>query len=99
VDHAQEVGRYLRAHHNLYADLGALEPEGAPLEALVQAGGADSIMFGTDWPHFAQGPDMGRRLEAIRTPGRFTEDEVDLLLGQTALDFVRHRDPGLRAQQ
>ena len=70
-------------------------PGSPALEALVEAAGADRVMFGTDWPHFAQGQDMAARIAAVRTPGRFSPDTAARILGGNALDFMKGGPPGL----
>ena len=57
-EHAAEAGALIAEYPHVYADLGALDPGSPALEALVEAAGPDRVMFGTDWPHFAQGDDM-----------------------------------------
>jgi len=96
-DHAREVGRFIRAYPNVFADLGALPPDAPALETLVESAGADRVMFGTDWPHFAHGEAMRQAIDAIRCPGRFTPAQSAMILGENALRFVRNRPPGLRA--
>ena len=79
----------------MYADLGALDPGSPALEALVEAAGADRVMFGTDWPHFAQGDDMAARIAAVRAPGRFSAETAAAILGGNALAFMKGGPPGL----
>ena len=52
-------------------------------------------MFGTDWPHFAQGQDMAARIAAVRAPGRFSPETAGRILGGNAVDFMKGRPPGL----
>lgn len=93
---AREVGQFIREYPNVYADLGALPLDTPALDTLVSTAGADRVMFGTDWPHFAQGPAMQELIDSIRQPGRFSSEVTDAILGQNALAFVKHREPGLR---
>lgn len=95
-EHAVEVGRFVRGYPNAYVDLGALPTDSESLEALVETVGADRVMFGTDWPHFAQGTAMRQALDHVRRPGRFTSAQAAMILGENALRFVRGREPGLR---
>ena len=95
-DHAQEVGEFIRAYPNVFADLGALATDAPALEYLVETAGADRVMFGTDWPHFAQGEGMRQAIDHVRRPGRFPESTRSMILGENALRFVRGRGPGLR---
>jgi len=97
-DHAREVGAFIRAYPNVFADLGALRTDAPALECLVEAAGADRVMFGTDWPHFAQGDAMRRAIEHIRRPGRFGAKMCEMILGENALRFVKGRAPGLRVR-
>ena len=99
VESAAEVGLLMRDYPHVYADLGALSTEATALEALVETAGADRVMFGTDYPHFAQGPAMTALLDAVRRPGRFSEEVVRMLLGENALRFVRARKPGLESKK
>jgi predicted TIM-barrel fold metal-dependent hydrolase len=94
-DHAEEVGRFIRAQGNVFADLGALPTDASALESLVESAGADRVMFGTDWPHCAQGPAMRQAIDHIRRPGRFTPEQQAMILGENALRFVGGRLPGL----
>jgi len=96
VERAREVGALMRDYPNVYADLGALDAAHPMLDALVETAGADCIMFGTDYPHFAQGPAMRELLDAIRRPGRFSPTVADRILGQNALAFVNGKQPGVR---
>ena len=93
---AAEVGAFIRRYRNVYADLGALAVDSPALETLVESAGADRVMFGTDWPHFAQGPAMSEMIAHIRRPGRFTQKVAEMILGKNALAFVKHRRPGLK---
>ena len=52
-------------------------------------------MFGTDWPHFAQGSDMTARIAAVRAPGRFSPETAAAILGGNALAFMKGSPPGL----
>lgn len=92
----REVGELIREYPNVFADLGALPLDSPLVDALVEAAGADRVMFGTDWPHFAQGPVMGELIDRIRKPGRFSEATARMILGDSALRFVDNRRPGLR---
>lgn len=94
-EHAAESGALIREYPHVYADLGALDPGAPALEALVEAAGPDRVMFGTDWPHFAQGADMADRIAAVRAPGRFSAETAGRILGGNARDFVKGRRPGL----
>ena len=95
-DHTAEAGRFIRSYPNVFADLGALPTDSPALECLVETAGADRVMFGTDWPHFAQGEAMLQAIDQVRRPGRFAETEVAMILGENALRFVGGRAPGLR---
>jgi predicted TIM-barrel fold metal-dependent hydrolase len=97
AEHALDVGDFIRRYPNVYADLGALDTSLPALDCLVEAAGADRVMFGTDWPHFAQGPAMDALIAAIRRPGRFAPRVAEAILGENALAFVKGRAPGLRA--
>ena len=88
-ENAREVGRFMKQNHNVFADLGALPLDGQALESLIETAGEDRVMFGTDWPHFAQGPAMRELMAHIRQPGRFTKRVADMILGENALSFVR----------
>jgi len=94
-EHAREVGSFMREYPNVFADLGALRLDSPALECLAETGGEDRVMFGTDWPHFAQGPAMLKLIGQIRQPGRFEKKVADMILGENALSFVQHREPGL----
>ena len=94
-EHAAEAGSLIREYPHVYADLGALDPQTPALEALVEAAGPDRVMFGTDWPHFAQGKDMAARIAAVRAPGRFSPETAGRILGGNAVDFMKGRPPGL----
>ena len=94
-EHAAEAGALIREYPHVYADLGALEPRSPALEALVDAAGPDRVMFGTDWPHFAQGEEMAARIAAVRAHGRFSRETAGRILGGNAFDFVKGRPPGL----
>ena len=94
-EHAAEAGALIRDYPHVYADLGALDPGSPALEALVEAAGADRVMFGTDWPHFAQGEDMAARIASVRAPGRFSPETAGRILGGNAVDFMKGRPPGL----
>jgi len=96
VERAREVGRFMREHPNVYADLGAVPLTAPGLECLVEAAGEDRIMFGTDWPHFAQGPKMREALDSIRRPGRFAARVAEKIVGENAVAFVKGREPGLK---
>ncbi len=93
-ENAQEVGSFIREFPNIFADLGALRFDSTSLECLVETGGKDRVMFGTDWPHFAQGPVMRELINQIRRPGRFPKKVADMILGENALSFVKHCEPG-----
>ena len=94
-DHAREVGALIARYPNVFADVGAL-PIGEPaFEDLVRAAGADRIMFGTDWPHFAQGPDMLRLIGCVLDAPFLAPSEQEAILGGNARRFVRGRVPGL----
>lgn len=93
--HALETGEFIREYPNVFADLGALPTDAPALDVLVEMAGADRIMFGTDWPHTAQGNAMAGAIAHVRRPGRFTPDVADMILGQNALRFVKGRKPGL----
>jgi predicted TIM-barrel fold metal-dependent hydrolase len=93
-EHAAEVGRFIRSYPNVFADLGALPPDSTALECLVESAGADRVMFGTDWPHFAQGQGMRQAIDHIRRPGRFPDKTAAMILGDNALRFVGGRAPG-----
>ena len=94
--HAREVGEFASRYPNVFLDLGALPAQSPALECLVEAAGADRVMFGTDWPHFCQGAAMREALDCVRRAGRFTEHEASLILGGNALRFLRGRGPGLK---
>jgi predicted TIM-barrel fold metal-dependent hydrolase len=94
-ENAEEVGEFIRQYPNLYADLGALDPEAAALDVLVLHAGADRVMFGTDWPHFARGEAMTEAIECIRWRGRFQGGVAEQILGGNAMAFVKGRRPGL----
>ena len=94
-ENAREVGSFIREYPNVFADLGALCLDSNSLECLVETGGEDRVMFGTDWPHFAQGPAMLKLIHHVRQPGRFKKRVADMILGENALSFVKHRKPGL----
>ena len=94
----REVGELMREYPNVFADLGALPAESPLVDALVEAAGADRVMFGTDWPHFAQGANMLERIDHIGRPGRFSEEAVKMILGENALRFVNYTEPGLRGE-
>lgn len=96
VSHAREVGQFVAQHPNAFVDLAALPMDGPALESLIEAAGADRVMFGTDWPHFCQGDAMREALDQIRRPGRFSEKAAGMILGGNALRFVRGRGPGLK---
>jgi predicted TIM-barrel fold metal-dependent hydrolase len=95
-EHAAEVGCFIREYPNLFADLAALPTEAPALDRLVEVAGADRILFGTDWPHFAQGEAMARAIAQIRRPGRFAAGDAARILGENAVRFVGGRNPGLR---
>jgi len=97
-EHAAETGRFIRQYPNVFADLGALPPESPALEALVETAGADRVMFGTDWPHTAQGEAMRHAIDSIRRPGRFDERTARMILGENARRFVSRRGAGLQAR-
>lgn len=90
-EHASEVGRFASRWPNVFLDLAALPPDAAALDCLVDAAGADRVMFGTDWPHSCQGDGMRRALDHIRRPGRFSEGVARMILGENALRFVHGR--------
>ena len=94
-EHARQIGAFIRRHANVYADLGALDTGAPALEHLVETAGSDRVMFGTDWPHFAQGAGMKEAIDRIRKPGRFPVNVSEAILGENALSFVSHRAPGL----
>ena len=98
-DHAAEAGRFIRSYPNLFADLGALPMDSPALECLVESAGADRVMFGTDWPHSAQGEAMREAIGHVRRPGRFTETQAAMILGENALRFVGGQAPGLRPRR
>jgi predicted TIM-barrel fold metal-dependent hydrolase len=98
VERAREVGMLMRDYPNVYADLGALDVAHPMLDALVETAGPDRIMFGTDYPHFAQGPVMRQLLDQVRRPGRFASSVADRILGENALAFVGGKKPGLQTQ-
>ena len=87
-EHAAESGAFIARHPNVFADLGALRPDSPALDVLVDAAGAESVMFGTDWPHFAQGDTMREAIDAVRRPGRFTDDTARMILGDNARRFL-----------
>ena len=95
VEHAAETGRYIATRRNVWADLGALPLDSPALEALVETAGADRVMFGTDWPHFAQGERMRELLDEVRRPGRFAPGVAERILGENAIEFAGGRTPGL----
>ncbi|MEW6754506.1 MAG: amidohydrolase family protein [Candidatus Latescibacterota bacterium] len=95
-EHARQVGAFIRQYPHVFADLGALSPELPALEALVEAAGADRVLFGTDWPHFARDEGMSHWLDAVRRPGRFPPPVVRAILGGNALRFVGDRPTGVR---
>lgn len=95
-EHARETGLFVRRFPNVFADLGALDTGSPALESLVEAAGADRVMFGTDWPHFAQGAAMAEAIARVRRPGRFAAGVSERILGENALAFVKGRPPGLR---
>ena len=95
-DHAREVGELMREYPHVYADLGALQTDWPALELLVETAGEGHVMFGSDWPHFAQGSNMLELINHIRRAGRFPNTIADQILGQNALCFVKGREPGLR---
>lgn len=88
-EHAREVGNFIQKYPNVFADLGALPLNGQSLECLVETAGEDQVMFGTDWPHFAQGPAMRELIAHVRQPGRFTKRVADMILGENALSFLK----------
>lgn len=94
-DHAREVGKFIGEYPNLYADLGALPTDAPALDVLVETAGPNRVMFGTDWPHSAQGEAMRRAVDHIRRPGRFPPNAADMILGENAVRFVKGRKPGL----
>ncbi len=95
---AREAGQFIREYPNLYADLGALASlrHSESIASLVESAGEDRIMFGTDWPHFAQGDAMGRALDSIRCNTALSRRARRTILGKNALRFVEGRAPGLR---
>lgn len=93
--HAREIGSFIRGHANVFADLGALDTGTEALDLLVESAGPDRVMFGTDWPHYAQGAGMQEAIDRIRRPGRFPRDVAAAILGGNALSFVSHRPTGL----
>lgn len=95
LGHAREIGAFIRGHANVFTDLGALDTGAEALDRLVEAAGPDRVMFGTDWPHFAQGAGMKETIDRIRAPGRFPPAVTEAILGENALSFVSHRAPGL----
>jgi len=97
VERAREAGSLMREYPNVFADLGALDVSSPALDALVEIAGSNRVMFGTDYPHFAQGPAMRRLIDHIRRPGRFTPRVADMILGDNALAFVQEKKPGLLA--
>jgi len=95
-EHAREIGSFVREFSNVYVDLAGLPLEKPAFEVLVDAVGDDRVMFGTDWPHYAQGSEMTEGwIDQVRKPGRFSDETVAKILGENALEFVRHREPGL----
>lgn len=94
-ERAAEVGQLMHDYPHVYADLGALSTCAEAVEALVETAGVDRVMFGTDYPHFAQGEAMRDLLDAVRKPGRFSSTVAGMILGENALNFVKGRKPGL----
>ncbi len=101
-ENAYNMGKFMSEYPNVFADLGALSLDSQEhitpraLERLVEAAGADRVMFGTDWPHFAQGSVMSEVIGHIRRPGRFPQEVSEMILGGNALRFLKGRSPGLR---
>lgn len=95
-ENVREVGKFIRQHPNVFADLSSLPIESLVPEYLVETAGADRIMFGTDWPHFAQGNEMREKIDQIRNPGRFPDKVSEMILGENALRFLGGRSPGLK---
>jgi predicted TIM-barrel fold metal-dependent hydrolase len=89
------VGNFIRDYPNVFADLGAIRPETPALECLVETAGEDRVMFGTDWPHFAQGQTMLELIDQIRQSGRFEKKVADMILGGNAFSFVKGREGSL----
>jgi predicted TIM-barrel fold metal-dependent hydrolase len=94
-ENCREVGKMMHEYPNVFADLGALPLDSPAVDVLIETAGADRVMFGTDWPHFAQGPAMQQLIDHIRKPGRFSEEVVKMILGENALRFVKNCEPGL----
>ncbi len=95
-ENAREVGELIQEFPNVYADLAALPLDTSALNVLVETAGADRVCFGTDWPHFAQGPAMVALIDQIRRPARFTAVQVEAILGLNASRFEKNRLPGLK---
>lgn len=98
TDNARQAGQLIREYPNLYADLGALASprHSGTIASLVEAAGEDRIMFGTDWPHFAQADAMGQAVDCIRCNEDLSRKARRMILGGNALRFVEGRAPGLR---
>ncbi len=93
VEHAREVGEFIREYPNVYADLGALVSTqfNTEIECLVEAAGEDRVMFGTDWPHTAQGEKMYSAIENIRNNDKLTARARRKILGENASRFMQRR--------
>ncbi|HZW35093.1 MAG TPA: membrane dipeptidase [Isosphaeraceae bacterium] len=99
------IFRLIADHPNVSCDLAAATGFTGPawLERLVRAVGAEKVMYGTDWPYWAEGPDAyttGRaRWTRIADECPFLlEGEKQAILAGNAERFLRFELPPARSE-